>query len=70
MGRKQVKSVAARDTSTYTKNITQYLLIPCHADMIELTYLTRIMKICHISASASSYALMPTVCLFLKTVIL
>lgn len=26
MGRKQVKSLAARDTSSYTKNITQYLI--------------------------------------------
>lgn len=40
------------------------LLIPCHADMIELTYHIEIMKSCHISASASSYALMPNVSLF------
>lgn len=46
------------------------LLIPCHADMIELTYHIEIMKICHLSASASSYALMPNMCLFLKIVIL
>lgn len=40
MGRKQVKSLVARDTSSYTKNITQYLIntLSCRYDRVNLPH--------------------------------